>query len=46
MYLLKELDVFSEASVLLFEAAQYLTSELTHMLLQWIATVQALPEAR
>ena len=43
-YLLKELYVFSEASVLLLEAAQDLISQLTHMLLQWIATVKPLPK--
>ena len=43
-YLLKELDVFGEASVLLLETAQDLVSHLTHMLLQWIATVKTFPK--
>ena len=45
-YLSKEFDVFSEASVLLLEAAQNFISQLTNMLLQWIAAVQTLPEAK
>lgn len=44
MYLLKELNVFSETGILLLEAAQDLISHLTHMLLQWIATVKPLPK--
>lgn len=46
MYLLKEFDVLSETSVLLLEAAQDLISQLTDMLLQWIAAIQTLPEAK
>ena len=45
-YLLKELDVFGEASVLLLETAQDLVSHLTHMLLQRIATVKTLPKTK